>query len=1470
MFVALCLSQVSCTTDSVVDNYKTKEPTSITITYSTGGAKWDAVNPETLELNKLGVGSTGSVPYLIVTSNNYWTVRVPEEYAEWLQVSPKGGPQPASETTNVYLTLTNNKDVNERTAEVIFTTYQGEEFIVPIKQHGDTSTTLFVLDTFGDDESRLKEDMAVKFYNYTNADKSSTFDGVAVAGDQYPYGYVGSDNVYVSLAEPSHGYSDVVDGTPASGGANILINPDGEFTARNFNNQNKVSFHLTFGAKNCDGRFNPADLKLLISHDNNPNDELWSEMPYRHDVSEVNDWTINSFDFQIAPNVTKVLYFKFKNVSSDVYRIDDFKITEKVPADDNDMLYELISIGSDIVGLPANFLFNNLSTTKRNGEYWISYGTVFSEESGFYEDGASDQINSWEHAHVQFVCGSDVSLVKRRNGNDGMVVTSSSPKVTGQYKDDYWIWTIPVYKASAMTNMRCEFTFMGTDAGVKYHFFESAQCSYEDYPFADKNILTMTDEEKRAFYDTLDWTVYDEKTISVADEPYAKNGGIPIGEGGATSYSYEDITYSCAGENKHNQGNTQNFAGGSGSYQRVIDKIVTFPEAMVQGYYFIRLRAASNLTCGQTNSTSYQRINRVDHNGTNYLRNTAKFSFSKVSPEAAYSDAFKLLAINNNVDQFANYEGGAVTFSSSAKIGVFAGDELNLLATTAANNIFTGRCETDQSGKDLYVYSPYDASSLSAEDVSLAVPTEQYISAGSLVANSAAFVLSNYPKFKTTSTMRCNMDLVSSLLQLNIYSSKAMADKISTVELTANTNIAGSYHYDLMTRARGEENMLSKSLTARSLAPISVGTESYNTEPVYLGIWDGSHTLTVKVTAGGFSYTKTFTEASEFVEGKVTKLDINLAELDPEAVGDVPQGITSADMFKQFIADVNAGKTGDEMTKYRNIDGVYAFGADIDMAGITIDSTWPLVTLNEDFNGGNYRIKNLTISTPNTALFRNVAYGCTFENVVIDESCKIYADGMGNTKELRYSFLFIGGDINFASQSSHIPVGNIKNVVSYGSVEVTGDIAYYCYVAPIIAYASGAKQGADASEITGCVNYGDIYIHDVTQSRMGSGPYHYYAVIGGIIGKCAGVNVHDCTNNGKVVFSNVRRIVGSMDVGGIAGYGANLFDANTGGDIGMIHDCTNYGDFYFGYDLSGTPTSYKALATRVGGLVGRTQWSSLERMVNHGNFHFNAECSDPFQGGVDEGVDGITYPATWSAHVTATTNTVVGFHVGGVLGFAQNNLAIGIQNNLLENYGTFEGSVTMAGSIRPADNVGIAIGGVMGCMGANAHNAHFTNCSNLANITIKSNAASADIYLGGVMGRMASTRYSDSSFYKIEGCANVGAITFNSDAPESVAAHVGGVAGSMLYSVMRSNINGGAVVNNSTHPDASTGSILGLQRKSNIGTNSGSTKGLLLESNAAGGSVNGVVLTNENYMQYIYGRYEEIEPELKDNSLFTM
>ena len=1251
-----------------------------------------------------------------------------------------------------------------------------------------------------------------------------------------------------------------------------MIDGKGYFDVKNFNNQGDTDFYLTFGAKNCDGKFRTEDLKLMISCDQ----KRWEEMPYVHSVHPTNDWSINTYDFSIAPNVSDILYFRFENTSEDLYRIDDLFVIEHEPSDN---LHTLIEYGSDLLGMPVNFKFNDLSESNVKGENWHAFAMVLSEESGAYDE--ADEVEegavvidfataSFSSAHMQFVCGTDASQVKRRSDGNGVVVTSGSPKIQGIYEGDYWIWTFPVYNTSPMTNIQCDLTHMATDAGSKYYTFEYAQCTKDEYKLAGMFLGSVTDEDKRAFYDSLDWTIYDPVTIEVPNDVDVGvvGSGIPIGDA-SDPKGYWSGEILCS----------RDFAGGPSSFQRNNTPIVTFVEAMDEGYYFMRLRVASNLTAGNCNSTTYQRMNKVDHNGTNYLRNVAKFSFHSCGTVVDSTDGgYKFLSIINDMDVKTNYNGEAPVFASGADMGMFAGSTPNIVSETAGNNTFTGVCENAnaETGKPVYVYYPYDATNENAENVKVSVPAKQYFTDGALVCNAAPFIQVNQQTFRTTRTIRCDVKTPAALLNLKIFANETLSNKLWKIDLEATTNIAGSHNFNLTTAEDLGENTPAQTLSSEALAALAVSNDGTKPTSVYLSLWEGEHTLTAKLYAGTSVYTVPLL-ATEFVSGKVSSLEICLDNYEPVQDDSIQvTAINSADMLLNFLQDLKDGKEGEDMQQYRTIDGSYGLGADIDMSGVDMN-TWPQVTLTDNFNGCGYKIKGMVVKKPNIALFENVAYGYTLSNIVLDETCKLYVDTVVSsavTMDNSWSLLVKGGH-PYKEAKYNIATGNIDNCISYASVEITrtGDLKDQINIGTLVGAASGADDDTQTpGKMSNCKNYGTIHIHDLNQGAgYGQHPYNYYTIVGGLIGEAGGYEVTNCENHGDIVIENCTMHTGLLYVGGIVGYNCNRVNANTSNLMGDINNCRNYGNFLVGQDES-KPVVLNC--TGLAGICARFQWGGVKYCDNYGEFKIKATQADAFKSGGFQASNGKT---NWVDYLDNTTNALVFFSVGGIGTFAQSNMDVGVDFLELNNYANIDVEVSSEfdwgeeGALFYADNTSICVGGVFGLMGANAKNPRFTQCSNMGNVRLKSNKTSSEAFVGGVVGKLASNRnLKDGDFYSVRGCANTGKVEFVTDAPETTVAHAGGVVGGAIAGVFSTCLNAGAVVNASTHEKSTAASIMGVQHDSNIGfKNVTASPKIEITGASVGGSVNGVELNDQNFNDYVLGAAQVLEVYYGDNSYFS-
>lgn len=1503
-FVATAVFAISACVSCTTDNTSPVKDTSFLfdIEYSTGEAIWTEENPQELVLNKLGVGTTGTIPYLIVKSNTFWTIEV-REGDDWISVSPLAGPTPDvvatdEKITNVYLTVTENKG-EDRHGVVVFKFADAKEMRVPVLQKGPkTSTEESLLTFLTDDFGTVKgDDVRVKFYPFSKENEFGetvrTYDGIAVAGDPSgrPFSYAGSENCYASDNIPSSDYLDPMYDKAASGGANIMIDGKGYFDVCVFNNQGVTDFRMSFGAVNNDGKFRAKDLKVWISCDGvnwtvDASDTKDGSIQYVHsEPLKVNGWSLNTADFAIVPGVSNILYFRFQNLSSDVYRIDDLLFTEL--DGESDQIFSLIQTGSDIIGIPVTFEFQSLSSSNTKGSFWLSNDIILSEESGVYEEATEEYTPPTvpetvaSAAHVQFMTGTDASRVKVRTdltGRNGCGITIAdlSPRVYGVIQGDYWIYTIPVHKMAASSNIRATLTYKNTAAGPKYMYFEWAQCTNDEYKFHLQNILALSELEKREFYSTLDWQVAPTETIGLpnSEDVSATSDGIPMGSASSPKGYYKSVS---AGGSDPDVTFSTGFKSPFGSLDVDVDYVCNFKEAMDDGYLFFRIRCAHDITAGACNSTDYQRINNSTHQGTSYLTKTSKFTFDGTGEVPEFSNTYKVLATINPGEE-SGYDGASPVFLTDAVLpaaGIYFADVVNNGLACSGNNVFNGSTETDVTGAPVSFYSPYSSLNDTAEltDIMLSVPATQTFRPGVLIANSVPTTLESDLSFKTSNTMRAKVAVRSAMLKISAYANKTMSASLSRIEVSTidprepaeaqtGSKIAGSFHYDLTTNTLGEAATLTTTIESNADVAIKVPTTHKDAANIYVGLWEGTHKLYVKFFVGTLYYLGIIDE-QDYYNGKMNEVEFVIDDLPSYVATDKLTGIANAEQFKQFVTDIASGKSGKQLDQYRNIDGELGFGgaalaADkvIDMKGINM-ATWPQVTLTENFNGGGYVIKNLICNAVNCALFGNIEHGCTVSNITFDSSCKL--DACDETTAGSWALLCIGGVVS-TSSASHIATGSLYNIVSYAEIEVTSDPAgYNNYVAPFIANASGGNEETDTqSSIIKCINYGNIYVHNYNQTSAGSGAWNGYKEIAGIIGRNAGMLVQDCENHGKIIVENIECWLGSFFIGGICGYNTNRTDNNTATTMfGVIDRCTNYGEV-----ICGQSSDVKLYILSLSGIVGRNQWSHNTNDVNKAKFNVKVTQLDPWK---------TYYKKDWSTQIAATTNSLGFISVGGCMVFAQNNIATGANFTGLKNEGDIYVEAESDTTMTYADNVGISVGGCIGRTGANAYNPLISGCTNVANVTLKSNVAAGEAFVGGVCGIFVSNQHTSTAYNPtLRGSSNSGKVTFLTDNPETVIAHAGGIAGAMIYGTLQTCVNVGEVSNQSyatredgiakaltnLHVESTCSSIIGCQHRSTItavpAESNIKKKPLVINGCAAGGIINGVKVTENNFQDYIY------------------
>ncbi len=312
---------------------------------------------------------------------------------------------------------------------------------------------------------------------------------------------------------------------------------------------------------------------------------------------------------------------------------------------------------------------------------------------------------------------------------------------------------------------------------------------------------------------------------------------------------------------------------------------------------------------------------------------------------------------------------------------------------------------------------------------------------------------------------------------------------------------------------------------------------------------------------GNLAYTVTLTVKKPAISGSGTEAD--------------PYIIDSVEALKYMCEKYNAfpEKYGDKFWKQT---------AEIDMAGVKFDmigkdtgNTNTTVYFTGTYDGGNYAIKNLKISSGSTSVgFFAAAKNAVIKNVVLGEGGEI----SGSKDNAR-----IGGIVGYIPNNGDCKIENCVNYATVIGKSVRGFTTIGGYTGGIVGQVVGGR-----TVINGCKNYGNIKYND--------GSLNY--VVGGIIGtsgeKAVIVN---CENHGEIYAPSKEQWSGlgnGSSAGGIAGY---LY----GTAVGCYNDGKVTGGMYVGgiaaqalrdaivescYNIGRINADYEEANCAIGGIMG--------------------------------------------------------------------------------------------------------------------------------------------------------------------------------------------------------------------------------------------------------------------------------------------
>ena len=369
-------------------------------------------------------------------------------------------------------------------------------------------------------------------------------------------------------------------------------------------------------------------------------------------------------------------------------------------------------------------------------------------------------------------------------------------------------------------------------------------------------------------------------------------------------------------------------------------------------------------------------------------------------------------------------------------------------------------------------------------------------------------------------------------------------------------------------------------------------------------------TNSVTYSAGGVSYTVTLTAAKPDFQGEGTQEN--------------PYQISSAELLLKLSTEYNkdSAKFSGKYWKQTN---------DIDMSGVKFTPIGATTAFSGTYDGGNFEIKNLSISSSaaNVGLFGIIGNNATIKNVVLDNTCTINASAQGGN---------VGGIVG---QMNAVGTNTIEDCVNRASVSSS---------APNGFGSSPSNAGGIVGEILSsknnlvlnCKNYGRV---------MQTTPADYYA--GGIVGwQRANSVVAGCENHGEVTALSAVTWIGlgnGSTAGGIAAHSS-----------GYVSGCYNDGSVSAGM--------------YVGGIVGKNQSGAVvESCYNAGTVTGNAAEANCALGGiVGESSSAILNKCynvgTCTPHASSST-TKHGFIVGACANAKELNGNYFLGTELSQGYG---------------------------------------------------------------------------------------------------------------------------------------------------------------------------------------------------------
>lgn len=468
---------------------------------------------------------------------------------------------------------------------------------------------------------------------------------------------------------------------------------------------------------------------------------------------------------------------------------------------------------------------------------------------------------------------------------------------------------------------------------------------------------------------------------------------------------------------------------------------------------------------------------------------------------------------------------------------------------------------------------------------------------------------------------------------------------------------------------------------------------------------------------------------------------------------------------------------------------------------IALQSAWTPVALTGLFDGQNYTISGVNVSTTvNVGFFSTVKSGASVKNLIIEGTIHALAPATAAR-----NYVGVAGQVNGGTMTNvvnkatittatdgkySLQVGGVAGALTAGGtlincenragVTANGSGDAICAIGGIVGYVgtTGNTTNEKGGTIQGCKNYGTVISNN-----------NKVEALGGIVGMFRGGKVDGCVNEETAVVK--ADVTAGCYLGGCVGY-----VQNRSGATAAVNACEN----------KGTIQSNTAKVMGVGGIAGELHmWQNgnteITGCYNRKDITVTSIVADGWLGGIvgrissNDSKTGVIKSCHNTAALTLNCSTVNAGKVGGIA-------AATVSNIVIENCDNSGSCCLVSKSVENASHVGGIVGRAEGNLSMTG-NVNKEGADVRLEVKSKgSNTAGSTCSAGGVVGLSQC-----SSGSTMTGNINKADVATACTGKQVMAGGIVGVVQSHL--AMSDNINFGDVSMSDATGDIFAGGIVG-------------------------------------------------------------